>query len=120
MAYKIAFHLGRGKNFMHWQIKDSAGNVSYVDPETNDIVLHECTLRNQKSASLRIYNGGEKNRCAWVEFERYEVTKRSNYTSFVNVRFNPRVSPTWQVNGNSEQDGRTFSTLRTNSKNLYA
>jgi hypothetical protein len=117
--YKIAFHLGRGKNFMHWQVKDDAGNVFYVDPKINDIILHNCTLRNQKAASLRIFNGGEKNRCAWVQFESYEVTPLTGIETDTQLRFNPRVSPTWMVAETTGQDGREFVTIYTNQSKLF-
>jgi hypothetical protein len=116
---KIAFHLARGKNFMHWQIKHDDGSITYINPEHSDLILHNCTLKNQKSASARIYNGGEKNRCAWVEFDSFEIIPSAGYTSAVQVRFNPRICPTWIVQGKGEQDGRTFASIRSNNSKLY-
>lgn len=118
--FKIAFHLARGVNYMHWQIKDNEGNVVYVDPNKNDIVLYNCKLKNQKSASMRIFKGADKLRCAWVEFDSYEITPLRNYTSNVHVRFNPRVSPTWLVNDVDNQDDKTFDVLKTNNNQLFA
>lgn len=117
--YKIAFHLGRGKNFMHWQIKSDDGTIIYVDPQVNDIVLHGCTLKNQKAASQKIFNGGEKNRCAWVQFTSFEITPLTGVETDVQVRFNPRVSPTWIVGETNGHDGREFATMYTNKSKLF-
>lgn len=120
MRHKIAFHLGRGANYMHWQIKTATGEVVYVNPNTHDIVLKGCLLKNRKSASRKIFEGADKERCAWVEFDSWEVTERKGFTSETHVRFNPRVSPTWMVNGESDKDNTTFEVLFTNQHNLYA
>ena len=117
--YKVAFHLGRGANYMHWQIKDDAGNVTYVNPNTHSLVLTGCKLKNQKSSSLRIFNGADKLRCAWVQFDSYEVIAATTFTGTA-VQFNPRVSPTWRVAGVEGQDERTFNTIRTTGNQMYA
>lgn len=117
--YKIAFHLARGANFQKFQIRDANNEATYIEPNDFDIILHNCKLKNQKGASLRIFKGGDKARCAWIEFERYEVVAKGNYTSEVDVRFNPRVSPTWTVAGVDGQDDRTFAQLRTNGRKVY-
>lgn len=117
--YKVAFHLGRGAHYMHWQIKDDAGNVTYVNPNTHSLVLTGCKLKNQKSSSLRIFNGYEKLRCAWVQFESYQVVAPATFTGTA-VQFNPRVCPTWRVNGVEGQDDRTFGTIKTTGNQMYA
>lgn len=117
---KIAFHLGRGANYMHYQIKLASGEIVYVNPDTHDITLKGCKLRNQKAASMKIFKGANKERCAWIDFESYEVTAKRNYTSDVHVRFNPRVSPTWTINGEGEKDNTTFDVLKTNGNQIYA
>jgi hypothetical protein len=117
--YKIAFHLRNGANFRQWQIKDASNHATYINPETHDIVMYDCNLRNQKGTSLRIFNGAEKQRGAWVECAMYEIVSKDNYTSDVEVRFNPRVCPTWVVGGLSEQDGRRIFVIKTNGRKLY-
>lgn len=116
---KIAFHLGRGKNYMHFQLKLATGEVVYVNPNTHQIILHNCKLRNQKATSRKIFEGADKERCAWIDFESYEVVENTDYTG-VQVRFNPRVNPTWMVGEVDQQDGRTFEVLRTNMHNVFA
>jgi hypothetical protein len=118
--YKIAFHLARGVHYMNWQIKGDNGEVIYVNPNESDIVLHNCKLKNQKSTSMKIFKGSDKFRCAWVQFDSFEIVPLSDYTSKTQVRFNPRVKPTWVVAGVDEQDNREFGVLYTNRSQLFA
>ena len=42
--YKVRFHLGRGTNFMKWQVKYLSENgdedrVSYVNPQDNQLAM---------------------------------------------------------------------------------
>jgi hypothetical protein len=117
--YKIAFHLARGANFQKWQIRDANNDAVYIDPAKHDLILKGCKLRNQKAASLKIFNGGDKARCSWIEFESYEVVEKWGYTSDVEVRFNPRVCPTWMIAGLPEQDNTTHDTIVSNGNKLY-
>lgn len=117
--HKIAFHLARGKHFQHWQIKLNTGDVVYIDPAENSIILRGCVLKNRKSSSLRIFKGADKERCAWVEFESYDVVKSIDKVTSTQVRFNPRVSPTWMINNQSDKDDTTFDELFTNNRNIY-
>ena len=117
--YKIAFHLAKGANFQKWQIRDSSNEATYFCPDTHTIVLRGCRLHNQKGASLRIFNGGEKNRCAWIEFESYEIIAKSQVSEGTELSFNPRVCPTWVVNGKNADNSR-FETIVTNGKKVYS
>lgn len=117
---KIAFHLGRGANYMHWQIKNAQGEAVYVNPNTHSVILYGCKLKNQASASMKIFKGADKLRCAWVEFESYEIVTASDFKSSTHLQFNPRVCPTWKVNGNEGQDNRTFDIIATTSNQMYA
>jgi len=117
--YKIAFHLAKGANFQKFQIRDANNEATYIEPNDFDIILNNCKLKNQKGASLRIFNGGAKERCSWIEFESYEIVAKSNYVSDTEVRFNPRVSATWIVGGLNNQDNSTFAQLKTNGRKIY-
>jgi hypothetical protein len=119
MKHKIAFHLARGINFMHFQIKMGNGEIVYVNPNTHSIILRGCTLKNQKAASLKIFNGADKQRCAWVEFDSFEIVPIIETISATNVRFNPRICATWMVNNEGNKDNTTFETLYTSKHNLY-
>jgi hypothetical protein len=69
---------------------------------------------------MKIFKGADKLRCAWVEFESYEIVAAADFTSQVHVQFNPRVSPTWRVDGVAGQDNRTFNVLKTTGNQVYA
>ena len=61
MSFKVRFNLGRGENYQKWQItNNSNGEVSYLVPESFNLELRGCTLRNQKGAADKIYEGANK------------------------------------------------------------
>ena len=58
--YKVRFHLGRGKNFMKWQVTSNLNTgdgtgakhvVSYVNPQENQLAMLGCKLSLQPSGS---------------------------------------------------------------------
>ena len=126
----VRFHLGRGANFMHYQIRGLKGKsgqsseiIEYVDPEKHSIVFHNCRLHNQAKASQKILDGGDKKPCAWLIAESYEVIETIPPTGN-QIAFNPRKSAHWNLmNGNEiiqdNIDGMEFKTITTNSNKLY-
>ena len=96
--YKVRFHLGRGKHYQHWQIKDKDNNCIYVDPDEATIILKECRLHNQPNASKKILSGENKRPCAWVVCEKYEIIPKQKKPYFLwELAFNPRKSFYWRV-----------------------
>lgn len=96
--YKVRFHLGRGKNYMHWWVKDKDGNVEFFNPDEVCLVLNHCKLHNQANASKKIFNGENKRPCAWVLCSSYEIFPAAEQpTSGVVVNFSPRKAPHWQL-----------------------
>jgi len=93
-----------------------AGNTEFY----HSLVLSGCKLKNQASTSLRIFKGYEKLRCAWIEFESYEVVAATDFKSSTHVQFNPRTAPTWRINGVEGQDNKTFNVLKTTGNQVYA
>lgn len=85
MASKIQvrFHLGAGKNFMKWQVKED-GRVSYFDPETTNLVLINAKLRNQIETAKKINQGANKTVCAWVECDRSDCPRSGNCYRYLN------------------------------------
>lgn len=117
--YKIAFHLAKGKNYQHWQIKDANNECIYINPNEYDLILFDCKLKNQVSSSIKIFNGGDKLRCAWIEFKDYQIVEKNNYTSDINIGFNPRKSPNWTINNEGNFDNSVYSEIKTNGNKLY-
>ena len=67
--YRVRFHLGRGANYMKWQVRDSNGGVRYYDPESVRQVMLNAKLHNRPNVAKKICEGANKTVCAWVECE---------------------------------------------------
>jgi hypothetical protein len=110
LKIKVRFNLGRGKHYMKWKIQSSAG-VEYHSPEDVDLVLKNCQLKNNRKRAESIYNGENKDVCAWILCDSVEIkekvrlsfTTEDEIIAFVNLtdskrlRYNPRVHPYWSL-----------------------
>ena len=112
---KVRFHLGAGQYFMHWQITYPNGDIQYVDPNKQNMVFHDCQLRNRKKTAQRIHDGGEKVVCAWIECEWIQML---HWTSKGEpVTYNPRVCPHWKY-GSEIADNYRFGRIQSVGRNL--
>lgn len=112
---KVRFHLGAGQHFMHWQITYPNGDIQYVDPNKQNMVFHDCQLKNRKGTAQRIHNGGEKVVCAWIECDWVQMVFLTSKGE--PVTYNPRVSPYWRY-GMEVADNYRFSRIQSIGKNL--
>jgi len=128
--YKVRFHLARGKNYQHFQVKDKDGNCEYYNPEKVTLIMKECKLHNQPKASKKIFYWGENKRpCAWVICEDVIVgIKKENPSSDFELAFNPRKSFCWRVITHAyleplvlgyNMDFKEFGTIATFERKLY-
>jgi hypothetical protein len=129
--YKVRFHLGRGKNFMKWQVSSNLNTgdgtgarhvVSYINPSENQLALFDCKLAIQPSAAKKIHEGACKTVCAWIQCAEVQVLSPNriikNDTDW-NVRFNPRVSPEWYGEDGRVVSGEQFPIIFTNDRSLF-
>lgn len=116
--YKIRFHLAKGVNYMHWQIKHKDGTVEFHDPSKVTIFMSGCKLKNNTNMAQKIFDGAHKDVCAWVEAEDVSVAiipiKNIMDTS-TKVLYNPKVSINWRNKGKNV-DGVVFDELFTFGK----
>lgn len=119
---QVRFHLGNGKHYKHWQVKDQFGNVEYHDPSEVTLVMYDCQLRNQPGTARRIFEGGDKDVCAWVKCRDLAVVPASPYPdrSGTPVMYNPRVAPYWRTVGDVNCDGYTFARIESAGRELFA
>jgi hypothetical protein len=101
-SIKVRFNLARGKNYMKWKIQFPDGTIEYHSPSEVQLLMHECILKNYKSVSQKIFDGGEKVVCAWVLCKSLAI----KHNKFIQadsdgerIRYNPRVTPHWMLNG---------------------
>jgi len=70
--YTIRRHLGKGKHFGWWQIREyitnskQGGIVEYVDPSKFTIIFRTCYLYNRPNTAKKILEGANKQPCAWI------------------------------------------------------
>lgn len=119
--YRIRFHLARGEHYQHWQISKYP-NAIYLNPFTSNLVLKDCTLKNNRKISERIFNGENKTVCSWITCETVDFVLNSNFDKKVYKRifYNPRKAPYWTDFENNNLDGYRFDFIRSIGKELYA
>ena len=128
--YKVRFHLGRGTNFMKWQVKylsedgdEDEDKVSYVNPQDNQLAMLGCKLSVQPTAAQKINDGANKTVCAWIECEAVQVLSVNRIKPNVNdyrVNFNPRKNPDWTDGYGNVVSGNEYEILFTNDRTLWA
>lgn len=125
---KVRFNLGRGDNYMKWQVKGSNGNVVYYDPDNTVLFLMGARLTNSPTTAKRIYNGQHKVVCAWIEAENVNVYRKDEvpieyYNAYKNpdneLRYNPRVAPNWQDAQGNNVDNHSFPVVATIGKAVF-
>lgn len=124
---KVRYHLQKGEHYMHWQFKDTdSGEVWYAPPEKNFIRLTNCVLHNNPKLAEKIYMGKNKDVCAWIKCQNYEVLPSDFIIpSWCNhIRYNPKVLPYWHVVHGSPPvsmnlDGLAFDELILCNKGVF-
>ena len=126
--FRVRFHLGRGSNYMTWQITDklNGNNKDYYNPEICSIKMKGCVFGNNPTISQKIYDGEHKTVCAWVDCEDLDVVyiKSPEYVepkikNLLKYRFNPRKSIHWNTNRCDNLDGKERSLLVTHGRGIY-
>lgn len=119
--YKIRFHLGRGENYQHWQIAKYPTSI-YLNPFNSNLILKDCTLKNNSKISERIFNGENKTVCSWITCEILDFVLNSNFDKklYKRIFYNPRKAPYWTDLENNNLDGFKFDFIRSIGKDLYA
>ena len=105
--YTIRRHLGKGKHFGWWQIREyitnskQGGIVEYVDPSKFTIIFRTCYLYNRPNTAKKILEGGHKQPCAWICAGSYVVEETSvieiidDPVMARELKYNPRKAPWW-------------------------
>lgn len=121
--YHVRFHLARGKNYLKWQIKNTkTEDVRYYDPELYQLIMTNCKLINYKPIANRIYEGANKDVCAWISCSSViPLTNIDKEREEENqICYNPRVAPYWTNHDYSENiDGMQFIYLVTKGRKLF-
>lgn len=119
-SIKVRFNLARGKNYMKWKVEYPDKNVEYHDVSEVQLVMRNCKLKNYRNVAEKIYNGANKEVCAWVLCEDLSIKKEDfiKDEGYERVRYNPREIPHWVYKGEMA-DGLSFQTLISIGFGLY-
>lgn len=117
--HKVRFNLSKGRNYLKWKVEYPDGNVMYYHPTGIQLVMGNCTLKNQKKTAEKIYSGANKSVCAWILCDTLEL----KVTDFIQdetskVRFNPRIQPNWLVDG-EVSDGKKLDNIHSIGYHLF-
>ena len=77
------------------------------------------------SMARKIFEGANKNVCAWVACEDVEVRDRGKVipppvNGMTQYKYNPRKNPHWSTDTNPNMDGKKFSVMMTHDRKIYA
>lgn len=116
---KVRFNLGRGKNYMKWKIESKSG-VEYHYPCEVQLIMYGCQLKNNRKTAEKIFNGMNKDVCAWVLCDSIDI-KFDNFNKVWvkdKLSYNPRKQPYWVWNG-FEADNEKFEKIISIDYGLY-
>ena len=119
--YKVRFHLGAGKNFRHWQVRQP-GRVEYFNPAEVQLVLVNCRLRSILSAAKRVQERQVRAVCGWVECEWFTsfVTASMAIHGLPRASYDPKADPFWRVEGDpTPHDGLRVGSMVSEAARLY-
>lgn len=118
--YKVRLHHAKGEHFMHWRVERIIdGMVWFINPAFTTIAMQSCFLRNQKGAANKIFSGGNKTVCAWIECKYINIIlSEPKKQSGEIVSYNPKVTPNWVLNG-KDVDYNVFTTLTTHKNKVF-
>jgi len=94
---RLRFHLARGKNYRHWQLKGMKKEPVYFDPEDTSFILKNVKLYNKRNVAQKIYEGANKDVCAWLEIKGSAKVQTTEFdvSGMVEISYNPREVPFW-------------------------
>ncbi len=97
--YKVRFHLGAGKHFRHWQVRQPGG-VEYFNPAEVQLVLVNCRLRSNLRAAKKVQERQVRGVCGWLECEDFAcMLNRLPIQGLKRACYDPKVDPFWRIEG---------------------
>tara|TARA_R110000772_G_scaffold75917_1_gene164395 strand:+ start:379 stop:759 length:381 start_codon:yes stop_codon:yes gene_type:complete len=116
----LRFNLGRGINYKKWKITTTNQSKVYLDPNDVILKLENCKLYNSKKQSQKIFEGGNKRVCSWVECDDILSIGKIDETKLGGqVFYNPRKFPNWVDEWGNDLDGLEFQSLVTQENKVY-
>ena len=122
--YRVRFHLGLGKNFMHWKIEEiNPRKDFFYDPKEYQLVMSDCKLTNRPKTALKIFMGEmDKAPIAFIECRNISVIEGGDVIIpevSERIFYNPRKSPYWLDEKGNIIDNSEFDVLFTYKTSVY-
>ena len=102
--YSVRFHLGRGKFYKFWQVKDLDNDTGpfYFNPNTAQLRMEDCTLYVNENKAKRIHAAGIKDVCGFIKCRNVfwsdnNLFRDSDFDYFARLSFNPIVDTNWRI-----------------------
>ena len=117
---KVRFNLGRGENYMKWKIESKNSGAEYHYPCEVQLIMKGCQLKNNRKTAEKIFNGMNKDVCAWVLCDSISIIHEKFNKVWVKdkLSYNPRKQPYWVFNG-FEADNDRFEEITTIDYGMY-
>lgn len=123
---EVRFHLGRGKNYMKWQVRTKNGartvDINYYDPKEYTLELIDCKLINKLNKAKKVHEKGVKDVAGWVKCNKVVVNSNNPVDNLERLFYNPIVDVHWRRdsdNGEFAWDDSEYATLVTQGKQVY-
>ena len=95
---RLRYHLARGEFYKHWQLKNTKrGKPVYLNPEDTNFLLEDVKLYNRRSVAQKIYEGSNKDVCAWLAIKGSVKVHTTEFdvSNMTEISYNPRAAPFW-------------------------
>jgi len=124
--YEVRFHLGRGVNYKHWQIKVMQGKRKvdefYYNPAYYQLEMLECKLINKVTEAKKVNESGVKDVSGWIECKGLIINNEIGIDSLERLYYNPIRHVHWQREsdcGEFDWDNSEYTTLITQDRQVY-
>ena len=124
--YKVRFHLAAGEHYRQWQVKHG-DSVQYYKPEECTLHMLICELHNNSRVAQKIYDGANKEVCAWIECEILSVSDKLPLSVealeknlFKSISYNPRIVPFWTDENRNNLDNELYLSIISDDRKLWA
>jgi hypothetical protein len=123
---EVRFHLGKGENFRHWQIKVMQGRKKvdeyYYNPGHYQLVMIGCKLVNNLKKAKKVHKAGKKDVSGWVKCEEVQINNEIGIDNLEKLYYNPIRDPQWRREsdcGEFAWDDSQYATLITQDRQVY-
>ena len=124
--YEVRFHLGRGENYGHWQVKAMCGRKKlqefYYNPSQYQLEMLGCKLVNKVNKAKKVHAAGKKDVAGWVECDTVMINNEIDIDNLEKLYYNPIRDIHWRREsdcGEFTWDDSQYATLITQDRQVY-